>query len=96
MFACASGNTAFAPRVSPKPWRIGISQHMRPLGIRPVNPDRLPERQRWIDDYERAAASFASCRFVESLGSSTVHPSAADVQRIHDELCQANSELPTA
>jgi hypothetical protein len=87
----------FRARVSPKPWRIGIEQHLRPRpGVWPIQHDRLPERRRWIADYERAAASFASCRYLESLGSPTIHPTAADVQRIHDDLCQAHFRLPLA
>jgi hypothetical protein len=87
----------FRARVSPKPWRIGIGQHMRPRpGIWPVDPARLPERQRWIDEYERAAGNYSSCRFIEALGSGAVSTEVADVVRIHDELCQASSNLSIA
>jgi hypothetical protein len=87
----------FRARVSPKPWRIGIGEHLKPRpGVWPIRPERLPERRRWTEIYERAARSFASCSFVESLGSGRVHPAAADVQRLHDELCQANRPLPLA
>jgi hypothetical protein len=87
----------FRARVSPKPWRIGIGHHLRPRpGVWPVDPAQLPERQRWIEGYERAAKDFASCRFLESLGSGTVDSAVADVQQIHDELCRAGSELPIA
>jgi hypothetical protein len=87
----------FRARVSPKPWRIGISQHLRPRpGIWPIDPARLPERRRWIDEYERAAQNYASCRFIEALGSGVIDPMISDVQQIHDELCQANRTLPIA
>jgi hypothetical protein len=87
----------FRARVSPKPWRIGISQHLRPRpGVWPIDPDRLPERLEWIAAYEQAARPFASCRFLESLGSRTTHPTAAEVQQIHDSLCQAHATLPLA
>jgi hypothetical protein len=87
----------FRARVSPKPWRIGIGQHMRPQpGIWPIDPGRLPERRRWIEEYERAALNYASCRFMEALGSGVVSAAVADVVRIHDELCQAESDLPIA
>ena len=86
----------FRARVSPKPWRIGIPNHMKPVGVWPVDPDRLPERHHWIDAYERKAKSFASCRFLKSVGCTVVHPAAADVQRLHDELCQANRDLEIA
>jgi hypothetical protein len=86
----------FRARVSPKPWRIGISRHLRPTGVWPIDPSRLPERRQWIENYEQAATNYASCRFIEGLGSGVIHPEVSDVQQIHDELCQANRALPIA
>ena len=85
----------FRARVSPKPWRIGIPHHMKPRpGVWPVDPERLPQRQAWIEAYERAAEGYASCQFIAALGSGRVDPSAAEVQRWHDELSKANRSLP--
>jgi hypothetical protein len=87
----------FRARVSPKPWRIGIARHMRPRpGVWPVAPERLPIRNRWIEEYEVRAREFAACHFVEALGMGGVHPSAATVQRLHDDLARANTSLPLA
>lgn len=87
----------FRARVSPKPWRIGITDHLRPRpGVWPVRPERLPERKRWVDDYEHRAAGFASCRFLKALGASRVHPDAETVRRLHDGLARAESALPIA
>jgi hypothetical protein len=87
----------FRARVSPKPWRIGIAAHMRPSpGVWPVKPERLPERNRWIEAYERAARDYAACRFVEDVGSGAVAPEAQAVQVLHDELCQATGVAPIA
>jgi hypothetical protein len=87
----------FRARVSPKPWRIGIAAHMRPSpGVWPVNPERLPERTRWIEAYEAAARDYASCRFIEAVGIGAVAPEAEAVQVLHDELCQATGEAPIA
>ena len=87
----------FRARVSPKPWRVGIGGHLKPRpGVWPVNPERLPERQRWIAEYDEASDGFASCKFLEALGSGRVHPADAAVQRVHDELSLANQELPLA
>lgn len=81
----------FRARLTAKPWRIGIGEHMRPRpGVWPVDPERLPQRQLWVAAYERAAAGFAACRFVEALGSGTVHPEMADVMALHDRLARAN------
>lgn len=87
----------FRARVSPKPWRIGIAAHMRPSpGVWPVKPERLSDRNRWIEAYESAARDYASCRFIEDVGSGAVAPEAQAVQVLHDELCQAMGEAPIA
>jgi hypothetical protein len=87
----------FRARLTPKPWRIGISQHMRPRpGIWPVSPERLPERTRWIEAYEAAARTYAACEFLEALGQSAVHATALSVQQIHDEVSRATSGLKIA
>jgi len=87
----------FRARVSPKPWRIGIASHLRPRpGVWPVRPEMLPLRAQWIEAYERIASDYAACRFVEALGSRTLHPSAKAVLAAHDELCQATRNLPIA
>jgi len=82
----------FRARVSPKPWRIGIDQHLKPRpGVWPVNPERLPERQRWVWDYEERARDFAACQFVETLGQGAPHAEAERVRQLHDDYCQATS-----
>jgi len=87
----------FRARVSPKPWRMGIAEHMRPRpGTWPVRPERIPDRVRWVEKYEQAATGYAACRFIESLGSPAVNPDAHTVQALHDELCRAQSTLPIA
>jgi hypothetical protein len=87
----------FRARVSPKPWRIGIDRHIRPRpGVWPVRPERLPERQAWVEAYEAAADGFAACELIDTIGSGVVHPEVARVVRLHDELSRATSGLPIA
>jgi hypothetical protein len=90
--------SCFRARVSPKPWRIGIGEHLRPRpGVWPINPERLPERQRWVQQYEQRAQGYAACRFIGALGSTGSHcMQALAVQRLHDEWCRAQRELPLA
>ncbi|MBB1604385.1 hypothetical protein [Variovorax sp. UMC13] len=94
---CRNQN-CFRARVSPKPWRIGIDDHLRPRpGVWPVALERMDEREAWVARYERAATGYASCTFVEAVGASAaVHPSAEAVQRLHDALSGAQSGLPAA
>lgn len=88
----------FRARVSPKPWRVGVPHHMKPRpGVWPVNPERLPDRQRWIDGYEARARGYASCRFVEQLGpASMTDARARAVCALHDRLCRSDSGDPIA
>ena len=51
----------FRARVSPKPWRIGIDQRLKPRpGVWPIDPARLPERRAWVAAYDRAVATKAA------------------------------------
>ncbi|HEX7261269.1 MAG TPA: hypothetical protein VF258_05595 [Luteolibacter sp.] len=87
----------FRARVSPKPWRIGIGDHMRPRpGTWPINEERLPIRNAWLARYQTAAVAFASCKFIESLGSGVNHPDVLPIVEWHDELSRATTDLPIA
>jgi len=98
MFArmCRRQN-CFRARVSPKYWRIGIKEHLKPRpGVWPVARDRMPAREAWITRYESASQGFASCKFLEAIGSGIVSPDVIPVQHWHDELSRAGSGLPLA
>jgi hypothetical protein len=87
----------FRARVSPKPWRIGIATHIKPRpGVWPINPERLPERERWVNEYEKKAESFASCRFIADMGSDRIDPDVDKIRVLHDEMCKAESDKSLA
>jgi len=87
----------FRARVSPKPWRIGIRDHLRPRpGVWPVREEAMPVRRAWVDAYHAKAAGFAACRFEAELGQGPVHEKVRAVQDLHDRLCRADSGLPIA
>ena len=89
--------SCFRARVSPKYWRTAYRPQVHlPKSKWPFPPEHLPRRQAWVAGYERAASRFASCRFVERLGSHVVHPDAEAVREVHDSLSQADSSLPLA
>ena len=94
---CRNQN-CFRARVSAKPWRIGIAEHLRPRpGVWPVAPERLPEREAWVTRYEAAAARHAACEFVGAVGATgrTTFETQA-LCEVHDRLCRAESGLPIA
>ena len=87
----------FRARVSAKPWRIGIDQHLRPRpGVWPVAAERLAQRREWVARYETAAGDYAACAFIEALGNAVVAPAVAEVQHLHDALCGSASGRPLA
>lgn len=88
----------FRARLSAKPWRMGINEHLRPRpGVWPVDASRRPQRERWVTRYEQVAAGFAACRWIETLGSGQVHPSLRAVVDLHDRESRAlQNGLPLA
>ncbi|MFG0288080.1 MAG: hypothetical protein ACF8CQ_07900 [Rhodopirellula sp. JB044] len=87
----------FRARVSPKPWRIGIDDHLKPRpGVWPISPERMPQRKRWVEEYERRSTQYAACRFVESLGSVSQCEEARRVIQVHDRMSGANTSLEIA
>ncbi|GEP43388.1 hypothetical protein [Brevifollis gellanilyticus] len=88
--------SCFRARVSPKYWRAGYRPENRLPRQWPFTPEQTKIREEWVAGYDRHAASFASCRFIEELGSSAVHPDAEAVRVIHDDYCKSDSTLPIA
>jgi hypothetical protein len=87
----------FRARLDPKPWRIGISEHMKPrVQAWPVSPEKMPMRTAWVAAFEEKAKSYAACEFLESKGGGTIHPKIKPVQELHDTMCRAMSQLPIA
>ncbi|VXB43474.1 Membrane protein [Luteimonas sp. 9C] len=87
----------FRARLTPKPWRIGITRHIKPRSAAWSRAQaRLPARLDWIADYTRKADAFAACRFLRSFGAGPVDPRAARVMALHDRLSGATRTLPLA
>ena len=87
----------FRARVTAKPWRIGIPDHMRPRpGVWPVAPERLAIRNAWIQRYEAAARDYAACTFLGTVGADVIQRDTAPVQELHDRLSRASGGRPIA
>ena len=88
----------FRARLTPKPWRIGIDQRIRPpVAAWSAEQATLPERLAWIAGYEQRSSGFAACRYLRSLGDTTrVDPKAEHVRALHDAMAGAGSDLPLA
>jgi hypothetical protein len=87
----------FRARLTPKPWRIGLTDLGRPhRRTWPVPPEALAARRAWETEYERLSAGYAACGFIGEYGSGPVDASARMVQERHDRLAGAESGLPLA
>jgi hypothetical protein len=88
----------FRARLTPKPWRIGIDQRIRPpVAAWSVDQAMLPERLAWIGSYEKRSTGHAACRYLRSFGDTTrVDPKAEHVCALHDAMAHAGSDLPLA
>ena len=85
---------SFRARLTPKPWRVGQSAPPRDFPREETWQQKAFDE--WLRDYERAAASSATCRFVETIGGTFVHSGVAPVLALHDEQTKAASGLPLA
>ena len=85
---------SFRARLTPKPWRIG----------KPAPPGDFPREdakqqrafEEWLQAYDRAAGSKATCQFVETIGTGAIHSDLAHIVQLHDERTRATSNLPLA
>lgn len=93
---CRNQN-CFRARVSAKPWRVDIHERLPRPNVWPVPFDKQPARNAWVAHYEKVATGYAACQYLESVGSKlNVHPNAAAVQQLHDDLSRATRGLPLA
>ena len=85
---------SFRARLTPKPWRVGKPT---PPGDFPREDARTQQLfDQWLQEYERAAGSKATCQFVETIGGDNVHPDVAHIVQLHDDRTRATSSLPLA
>ena len=84
----------FRARLTPKPWRCG----------RPASEERWPwldagAEQRfeaWRQRYEQAGARYATCKFLRTEGSTSIHADLAALVAFHDETSRAMTDAPLA
>lgn len=88
----------FRARLTPKPWRIGMTKRIRPRRAAWSSAQAgLPERLAWIADYEGRSLGYAACRYVASYGAvAQVNSKAEQVRALHDTMTRAHSDLPLA
>tara|TARA_R110002073_G_scaffold297368_2_gene463585 strand:- start:8893 stop:9879 length:987 start_codon:yes stop_codon:yes gene_type:complete len=84
----------FRARLTAKPWRIGIADHLKPRpGVWPIQAAQIPTRLAWVKRYEHEAANYSACRFVKAIGAiHRISPHVTPVCEFHDRVCRANED----
>jgi hypothetical protein len=55
----------------------------------------MSQRTSWVSAYDAQASEFASCRYIESVGSGIIHERLRPVVVLHDTECRANDLTAT-
>jgi hypothetical protein len=84
----------FRARLTPKPWRCGC----RPArhGWFQGHADLEASFGAWQRAYEKASSRYATCRFIRTEGSPSIHPELAELVAFHDEASRATIDAPLA
>ena len=84
---------SFRARLTPKPWRCGL----------PLPPGKYPRPEKaqhgfstWLAKYEANCTKYATCRYLETIGSSDTLDSIKDIIDIHDRETKCMDSGPLA
>jgi len=83
----------FRARVSPKPWRCGLSSP--PVRFPFSGKNKEDQLKKWEREYQELERGYCSARFLETVGQhadSSLEPAIT----LHDSLCRSITNLPLA
>jgi hypothetical protein len=85
---------SFRARLTPKPWRCGVENppHQFPF----VSDREAKAMQRWLTDYQTAAAEHAVCLHLMDVGTAPVAPAIRPVLAEHDRVTGIAHSRPLA
>lgn len=84
----------FRARLTPKPWRCGHSANTVRYPFDDAK--RAEQFARWNAQYAARQKGYATCRFLGTLGSASVHPHAERIVELHDYSTRASEPLALA
>ncbi len=84
---------SFRARLTPKPWRC---QYQTPPGQFPRESSQERQFQQWLSGYEAACRGYATCKFLETVGSGTALSLLDPLVRVHDSKTRCQENLPLA
>jgi len=85
---------SFRARLTPKPWRCHC--FVPPNEYPREDRDARRAFDRWLEEYERESRAFATCRYLETVGSGRGQGEAERLIRLHDRMTRASEALPLA
>ncbi|MGE3637551.1 MAG: hypothetical protein AB7G28_03270 [Pirellulales bacterium] len=85
---------SFRARLTPKPWRC----HVAPPTSQYPRTDEQAQRQfaAWLRDYEQKTTGHATCRYLETVGTSKPNSTLASLLELHDTVTRSHEPLPLA
>lgn len=85
---------SFRARLTPKPWRCKLAN---PPGRYPWHGEEQRRScARWLSAYEKVSARYATCRYLETVGTGTPKFEARKLVELHDRTTRCNEPLPLA
>ncbi len=85
---------SFRARLTPKPWRCQLPL---PPGRHPRSDSALQRSfASWLREYENVSAAYASCRYLETVGSGRPRGDAVQLLALHDRITRCDQSLPLA
>jgi hypothetical protein len=85
---------SFRARLTPKPWRCGVTTN--PVRWPFENDDQQRRFERWQSDYALRQSKYATCRFLGTLGNGRLHPEVARIVDVHDKSTRCQEPLQLA
>lgn len=84
---------SFRARLTPKPWRCRLRT---PPGQHPRDGSGATAFAAWLREYEKASGAFATCRYLETVGTGSARGDARALIDLHDRLTRSATALPLA
>jgi hypothetical protein len=84
----------FRARLTPKPWRCG--HVVNSIHWPRETEDQQEHFRQWLLDYKSCQSSYATCRYLGTLGSESIHPEIETLLKVHDTVTRATESLALA
>jgi hypothetical protein len=85
---------SFRARLTPKPWRCGCA----PVSVQwpREGADQQARFERWESEYTACQESYATCRFLGTVGADRVDADIQPLIELHDRMTRCQQPLPLA